>query len=42
MFKNELSGSDLKLSYTTLINKNTNVNRPQAVVKKNKTAPTLC
>lgn len=34
MFKNELSGSDLKPSYTTLINQSTNVNRSQAVKKK--------
>lgn len=33
MFKNELSGSDLKPSYTTLINQNTNVNRSQAAKK---------
>lgn len=33
MFKNELSGSDLKPPYTTLINQNTNVNRSQAVEK---------
>ena len=36
MFKNELSGSDLKLSYSTLISQNTNVSRPQAAVKKNR------
>lgn len=42
MFKDELSGSDLKLSYTTLISQNINVNRPQTIVKKNMTASTLC
>ena len=41
MFKNELSGSGLKLSYRTLMSQNTNVSRPQASVKKNRIAPTL-